>query len=62
MCLHTNAEYSTVVVDSILHCLGTHLQYEVHPGLKGLWIWFSVFINYFTLQRKVVKEEEREIG
>lgn len=46
---HTNAKYSTVEADGIPHGVCTHLQYELHSGLKGLWVGVSILLYYVTL-------------
>lgn len=46
---HTNAQYSTVEADGVPHGVCTHLQYELHSGLKGLWVGMSILLYYVTL-------------
>lgn len=46
---HTNAQYSAVEADGVPHGVCTHLQYELHSGLKGLWVGVSILLYYVTL-------------
>lgn len=48
---HTNTQYPTVEANCILHGISTHLQYKLHPVLKGLWVGLGILFYYVTLNR-----------
>lgn len=57
---HTNTQYSTVQKNCISHCIWTHLQYKLHPGLKRLWISLRILLHYVTLDREGWRENDQK--